>query len=125
MRYDMIRQKAQFEGGFVVSHEGMTLQLLKAIGVGSRSFIDLMQPSGGRLPADENQFQDMPRRLRFMSHIIERSPGAERVSAYTCDWGVCISIRPSVNIHSYRVNVDKQLFRLGVDSSALELTHAM
>ena len=43
-RYDTIRNRARTEGQFVMNHEGMSLQLLRAIGIGPQRFLELLQP---------------------------------------------------------------------------------
>ena len=62
-RYEVVRQRAATEGQFVMSIEGMSLQLLRAAGIQANQLMLLLQPFGGRLPTDEPQYHQMVNQL--------------------------------------------------------------
>ena len=73
-RFDNVRFKAQNEGQFVMSYEGYSLHLLRAVGVGHDHLMTLLQPFGGRLPTDQLQFEQMTAQMRRLGHILEHAP---------------------------------------------------
>ena len=74
-RYEVVRQRAATEGQLVMSVEGQSLQILRAVGVGPQHLFTLLQPFGGSLPQDDLQFQAMCTQLRRHGHITEAMPG--------------------------------------------------
>ena len=74
-RFDTLRVRAANVGQYVQSTEAYALQLLRAIGVNSEQIVNLLSPYGQRLPANDQQFEDMKNRLRRMGHILEAVPG--------------------------------------------------
>ena len=74
-RYDTVRQRANTEGQFVMSVEGCSLQLLRAVGIGTQHMMTLLQPFRGQLPQTELQFQELTTQLRRYGHISEGTPG--------------------------------------------------
>ena len=74
-RYETVRQRAAIEGQFVMSIEGCSLQVLRACNIQSQHLFTLLQPFGGRLPRDDQQFRDMCTQLRRFGHISENAPG--------------------------------------------------
>jgi len=74
-RYETVRQRAAIEGQFVMSIEGCSLQVLRACNIQSQHLFTLLQPFGGRLPQNDNQFRDMCTQLRRYGHISEGARG--------------------------------------------------
>ena len=73
-RYAMVRQRAFREGNFVMSWEGCSLQVLRALNVNSQQLIQFLQPFGSRLPQDENEFYMLTGHMRRVGHILEHAP---------------------------------------------------
>ena len=74
MRYDLVRQRARQEGNFVMSWEGCSLQLMRALNVSSQQMIQFLQPFGSRLPSTEAEFDQLTGQMRRVGHILEHSP---------------------------------------------------
>ena len=74
-RYDTVRQRAATEGQFVMSVEGCSLQILRAIGIQHQHLFHLLQPFQGNLPTNDAQFQQLLTQLRRYGHITEGAPG--------------------------------------------------
>ncbi len=74
-RYETVRQRAAVEGQFVMSIEGCCLQILRAIGIQAQHLFPLLQPFGGQLPQNEQQFGELCTQLRRYGHISEQSRG--------------------------------------------------
>ena len=74
-RYETVRQRAAVEGQFVMSIEGCSLQVLRACNIHSQRLFTLLQPFGGRLPQNDQQFREMCTQLRRFGHISENAPG--------------------------------------------------
>ena len=74
-RYDVVRERAYREGNFALTWEGASLQLIRACGIGANQLISLTQPYGGRLPTNEQEFDNMKAQLRRTYHILEGAPG--------------------------------------------------
>eukprot|EP00971_Amphidinium_carterae_P039988 785004-Amphidinium_carterae.1 len=73
-RFELVRMRAQQEGGGMLGVEPLTLILLRAVGVSHQQFAQLVQPLGGRLPQNDNELQQLTTSLRRMGHIFERYP---------------------------------------------------
>ena len=73
-RFDITRQRAQNEGGGMMSLETASLILLRSCGVSGEQFQALTTPFGLRLPTNEAEFSQMCHHLRRMAHIVERHP---------------------------------------------------
>ena len=58
-RYEQIRARAANEGQFVMSIEGCSLQLLRAVGIRPNHLYTLLQPFEGQLPRTEREFSRM------------------------------------------------------------------
>ena len=74
-RFDTMRLRAANVGQYVMSTEGYSLMILRAIGVSDDQLVNLLQPFGGRLPANDRDFGNMKAALRRMGHILEHTPG--------------------------------------------------
>ena len=74
-RYETVRQRAVIEGQFVMSVEGCSLQILRAVGISSQQLFSLLQPFAGQLPTNDAQFNVLCTQLRRFGHITEGSPG--------------------------------------------------
>ena len=57
------------------SYAGLSWLLIRAVGVSDSQLIQLLQPLGGALPADEQQFTELKGAIRRMGRIIENAPG--------------------------------------------------
>eukprot|EP00438_Fugacium_kawagutii_P025194 Skav218080 [mRNA] locus=scaffold3382:13254:23272:- [translate_table: standard] len=75
VRFDSIRARAAEQGGAVVSVQGITWILLRAIGISDHQLIQLLAPYGGLFPATEAELTQLKMSLRRMGHILERTPG--------------------------------------------------
>ena len=73
-RYDLVRQRAQGDGNFVMSVEGCALMLMRCCHVNNQQFIQFLQPFGGRLPTNDAEFRDLTHNMRRIGHILEHSP---------------------------------------------------
>eukprot|EP00974_Lingulodinium_polyedra_P051471 4952355-Lingulodinium_polyedra.AAC.1 len=51
----------------------ISTNLLRAIGVTGPQLINILQPMGGRMPANRQQFDLLFNQLRSTGHILERS----------------------------------------------------
>ena len=70
----MVRQRARREGNFVMSWEGCSLQLLRALNLNSQQFVTFLQPVGQRLPSNEEEFYQLSGQLRRVGHVMEQAP---------------------------------------------------
>lgn len=75
VRFDSIRARAAEQGGAVVSVQGVTWILLRAIGITDQQLLQLLAPFNGLFPATEAEFSELKTLLRRMGHILERTPG--------------------------------------------------
>ena len=74
-RYEQVRARAANEGQFVMSIEGCSLQLLRAVGIRPQHLYTLLQPFEGQLPRTEQEFSKMCQELRRHGHIMESTHG--------------------------------------------------
>ena len=74
-RFDTTRMRAAETGGLALSYAGLSWLLIRAVGVSDSQLIQLLQPLGGALPADEQQFTGLKDSIRRMGRIIENAPG--------------------------------------------------
>ena len=74
-RFDTTRMRAAETGGLALSYAGLSWLLIRAVGVSDSQLIQLLQPLGGALPADEQQFTELKGAIRRMGRIIENAPG--------------------------------------------------
>ena len=72
-RYEVVGQRAPAEGQFVMSIEGMRLQILRGRNVNSQQLIQSLQPFVGRLPTNDAQLVELTSSLRRAGHILERT----------------------------------------------------
>lgn len=75
VRFDSIRARAAEQGGAIVSVQGVTWILLRAIGISDQQLIHLLTPFNGQFPATEMELTQLKTGLRRMGHILERAPG--------------------------------------------------
>ena len=59
-RYDMVRRRARHEGNFVMSWEGCSLQLLRALNVNSQQMIQFYSLSDLAFPAPSRSSTSLP-----------------------------------------------------------------
>ena len=83
VRFDSIRTRAAEQGGAIVSIQGVTWILLRAIGVSDTQLIQLLMPFQGLFPATEAELTQLKTALRRMGHILERAPGNLRENLRT------------------------------------------
>ena len=74
-RYEIVRQRAATEGQFVMSIEGCSLQVLRACNVQPSQLMTLLQPFGGRMPENDQEFAAMCTQLRRWGHVAEGTHG--------------------------------------------------
>ena len=74
-RFEILRVRASQQAGMQMPVNAYTWLLLKAVGINNNQLISLIEPYGGRLPTTNANYQDMLKKLRRMSHIIEGAPG--------------------------------------------------
>jgi len=74
-RYEVVRDRAATDGQFVMSTEGMALQLLRACGVRETQLMFLLNPFNGMLPRTQDQLDELIQNLRRQGHIHEHAPG--------------------------------------------------
>ena len=75
VRFDTVRTRAAEQGGAVVSIQGISWLLLRAIGISDNQLIQLLSPFQGLFPATEAEFTQLKTSLRRMGHVLERAPG--------------------------------------------------
>ena len=68
-------ETARDEAGQTLSYETHTWNILRAIGVDDTQLIQLLQPTGGLFPSDQQQYRTLQVALRRMGHILENNPG--------------------------------------------------
>ena len=92
-RFDMARYEAEQVGAGIHNFHTLSTILIRACGVNATQMIQVLAPTGGRLPNNQAQYDAMCHSLRQMGHILERAPGnimqglqgPRAVSAYTTD----------------------------------------
>ena len=74
-RFDVIRLRSQEQGQMMMSIQGLSFLLLKAIGVTDQQLLTLLLPFNGNYPGTELQYQQLQTSLRRMGHVLENNPG--------------------------------------------------
>ncbi|MCP4853128.1 MAG: hypothetical protein GY903_01375, partial [Fuerstiella sp.] len=74
-RFEVSRERAAFEGNYIMTWEGYAITLLRIVGVNDQQLMQLLSPLQGQIPTDEPQFNQMILMMRRMGHIIENQPG--------------------------------------------------
>ena len=54
-RFDMARQEAASVGAAITNYHTLTTLLIRAVGVSSMLLIQLLQPTGGHIPTNQQQ----------------------------------------------------------------------
>ena len=75
VRFDAIRARSAELGGAIISVQGVSWLLLRAIGITDTQLIQLLTPFGGLFPSTEAELSQLKTALRRMGHIMERAPG--------------------------------------------------
>ncbi|CAK9060240.1 unnamed protein product [Durusdinium trenchii] len=75
VRFDSVRTRAAEQGGAIVSIQGVTWILLRAVGITDQQLLQLLSPFNGLFPSTEAEFTQLKTSLRRMGHILERAPG--------------------------------------------------
>ena len=75
VRFGSIRGRAADQGGAILSVQGITWILLRAIGISDQQLIQLLAPFNGLFPSTEAEYTQLKTNLRRMGHILERTPG--------------------------------------------------
>ena len=75
-RHEVVRQRAAAEGQFVMSIEGLSLQILRTRSVNSQQLFQCLQSFNGRLPTNEVQFRELTSSLRRVGHILGHTPNS-------------------------------------------------
>ena len=71
-RFRTLRWRAAEGGaGINMTWEGYTWLLLKACGISAQQLMSLLQPTNGRFPTNEQDFENMLMLMRRMGHILE------------------------------------------------------
>ena len=73
-RFMSVRHQSEVGGNVVVNHEGLSMILMKAVGVSSDQFLQLTERWNHRLPINDAEFSQLTTSLRRMGRIIERAP---------------------------------------------------
>ncbi|CAL1129607.1 unnamed protein product, partial [Cladocopium goreaui] len=68
-------KRAADQGGAILSVQGITWILLRAIGISDPKLIQLLAPFNGLFPSTEAEYTQLKTNLRRMGHILERTPG--------------------------------------------------
>eukprot|EP00974_Lingulodinium_polyedra_P110306 10669978-Lingulodinium_polyedra.AAC.1 len=69
----MARHEARSVGADLPNFHMLSAILLRVVGITGPQLINLLQPMGGRMPANQQQFDLLFNQLRCMGHILERS----------------------------------------------------
>ena len=108
VRFDSVRTRAADQGGAIVSVQGVTWILLRAIGISDQQLITLLTPFGGLFPANEAELTQLKTSLRRMGHILERTPGNLREGLRLGGTGtannsafLAVSPEPDMDCHSW------------------------
>ena len=72
-RFAVTRQRAEENGAFALSVEGLSWMLLKACRVNDQQFLTLLQPTNGRFPRNEPELRAMTEAIRRMGRILEHA----------------------------------------------------
>ena len=75
IRFDDTRQRAMETGQLNMNIQGIVYTLVRALGLSSEQFTNLLQPLQGRLPQTEQEYDEFRLRVRRLGHIVERNPG--------------------------------------------------
>ena len=71
----MARSEASVVGTEMNNFHTLTTILLRAADINGTQLINLLQPTLGRFPQNQQQYDAMNLRLRSMGHILEAAPG--------------------------------------------------
>ena len=71
----MARYEAQAVGADIRNFHTLATILLRAVGITTTQMVTLLQPIGGRMPANQLQYDRLITQLRSMGHILEQTPG--------------------------------------------------
>ena len=74
-RYEIVRQRAALEGQFTMPIGGQALQLFRSVGMNPQQMMTILQPLGGQLPTNDQEFNMVCQQLRRYGHITENYPG--------------------------------------------------
>ena len=74
-RFDTVRNRANELANLGFGVQGYTWLLLRALNITDQQLMQLLQPTGGRMPNNAQEFNDMRAQLRRMGHILEGNPG--------------------------------------------------
>ena len=75
VRFEAVRSRSAEQGGAIVSIQGISWLLLRAIGITDQQLLQLLAPYQGLFPATEQEFTQLKTSLRRMGHVLERAPG--------------------------------------------------
>ena len=70
-RFDLVRTRAREVGNFQMSIDLLSYMLLRSARVTEQQFIQLTQPTDGRLPTTDAEYRNMIAALRRLGHILE------------------------------------------------------
>jgi hypothetical protein len=73
-RFDVLRQRAETQGGIDMNYEALTWLLLSACNPNEHQLLMLLQDFRGRYPTTEQEYRTLTQSLRRMGHILENSP---------------------------------------------------
>ena len=73
-RYEIVRQRAALEGQFTMPIGGQALQLFRSVGMNPQQMMTILQPLGGQLPTNDQEFNMVCQQLRRYGHIAENYP---------------------------------------------------
>eukprot|EP00959_Pyramimonas_sp_CCMP1952_P340782 7137921-Pyramimonas_sp.AAC.1 len=73
-RFDIVRHRAEHEGGLGINIQTTAEILLQACMLSEEQLLRLLEPTNGLTPSTEQQYVELCTRLRRMGHIVEGSP---------------------------------------------------
>ena len=81
-RFELLRTRAQTDGGFGSSWQSVSWMLIKALGIPPTTTANLLQRFQGALPSTEPAYHEMVAHLRRLSHLVDhRTPHDRNISA--------------------------------------------
>ena len=81
-RFELLRTRAQTDGGFGSSWQSVSWMLIKALGIPPTTTANLLQRFQGALPGTEPAYHEMVSHLRRLSHLVDhRTPHDRNLAA--------------------------------------------
>ena len=74
-RFNVVRIRAEQDGGFQQSIELHALQLMRSMNLNPQQFSTFLTPFGLRLPTTQREFEELQSHMRRIFHLTEHAPG--------------------------------------------------